>query len=119
MRQEAIITSHTGHNLERFSNLVDDEKVREDLIVDLNHIRITTRREWEALFRARSFKVERQRGWSILGASGDHIGVRARRMIDRWATKFPDLAYGLLFVLRKVDSTSDAFNRGGDAPRQY
>ena len=75
--------------------------VREDLMVDLNHIRITTRREWEALFRARSFKVERESGWSILGAKGDQIGVRARRMIDRWATRYPDLAYGLLFVLRK------------------
>ena len=93
--------------------------VREDLMVDLNHIRITTRREWEALFRARSFEVERRRGWSILGAKGDQAGVRARRMIDRWATMFPDLAYGLLFVLRKVDSTGDTFNDGGDTLRQY
>jgi SAM-dependent methyltransferase len=89
--------------------------VRDDLMVDLNHIRITTRREWEALFRARSFELERRRGWSILGAKGNHIGVRARRMIDRWATKFPDLAFGLLFVLRKVDSADDAFNQSPDA----
>ncbi|HYR43558.1 MAG TPA: class I SAM-dependent methyltransferase [Terriglobia bacterium] len=79
--------------------------VREDLMVDLSHIRITTRREWEALFRARSFKVEKRRGWSILGAKGNRVSVCARRAIDRWATRFPDLAYGLLFVLRKVDST--------------
>jgi hypothetical protein len=93
--------------------------VREDLMVDLNHIRITTRREWEALFRARSFKVERRRGWSILGAKGDHLGVRTRRTIDRWATKFPDLAYGLLFMLRKVDSTGGLFDQGANTFRQY
>lgn len=31
--------------------------VKADLMVDLNHIRITTRREWESLFRARSFEI--------------------------------------------------------------
>jgi len=76
--------------------------VKDDLMVDLNHIRITTGREWEALFRARSFSVEKKLGWTILGAKGDQFGVRARRWIDGWATKFPDLAYGLLFVLKKT-----------------
>jgi hypothetical protein len=42
------------------------------------------------------------RGWSILQAKGDSIGLRIRRLIDRYATGFPDFAFGLLFVLRKV-----------------
>ena len=78
--------------------------VKGDLMVDLNHIRITTRREWEALFRVRSFEIVDVRGWSILQAKGDSIGVRIRRLIDRYATGFPDFACGLLFVLRKVKS---------------
>ena len=80
--------------------------VKGDLMVDLNHIRITTRREWECLFRARSFEVVNVRGWSILHAQGDSIGVRIRRLIDRFVTRFPDFAFGLLFVLRKVDGSA-------------
>jgi SAM-dependent methyltransferase len=76
--------------------------VKADLMVDLSHIRVTTRREWEALFRARSFEIVDVRGWSILPAKGDSIGVRIRRLIDRWATRNPDLAFGLIFVLRKA-----------------
>jgi SAM-dependent methyltransferase len=77
--------------------------VKADLMVDLNHIRITTRSEWKALFRARSFQVVETRGWSILHAQGNSIGMRIRRFIDRRLTVFPDLAFGLLFVLRKMD----------------
>jgi SAM-dependent methyltransferase len=76
--------------------------VRADLMVDLNHIRVTTRREWETLFRARGFDIVDVRGWSILHAKGASIGIRIRRLIDGWFTRFPDFAFGLLFVLRKV-----------------
>ncbi len=75
--------------------------VKADLMIDLNHIRVTTRREWEALFRSASFEVERLVGWSLLHAIEGGVGVRARRAVDRWMTRFPECAFGLLFVLRK------------------
>ena len=76
--------------------------VRADMKIDLNHIRITTRREWEALFRAWAFGVEDVVGWSVLGAMGESLGIRARRVVDRWMTRFPAGAFGLLFVLKRV-----------------
>jgi 2-polyprenyl-3-methyl-5-hydroxy-6-metoxy-1,4-benzoquinol methylase len=76
--------------------------VKADLMIDLNHIRVTTRAEWECLFRARSFDVLDFRGWSMLHAQGDSIGIRIRRIIDRCLAGFPELAFGLLFVLKKV-----------------
>ncbi len=75
--------------------------VRADLTVDLNHIRVTTRLEWEALFRAHRFEVLGVHGWSILPAIHGGAGIRFRRFIDRFATVRPDLAFGLLFVLAK------------------
>lgn len=75
--------------------------VREDTMVDLNHIRVTTRHEWEALFREKGFVVEAVHGWSILHAITGGLGVRARQTLDRWLTQWPDLAFGLLFVLKK------------------
>src|SRR6185503_17317298 len=73
--------------------------VKADLMIDLNHIRVTTRREWECLFRAHGFEIVDVRGWSILGAKGDSLGVRLRRIVDRLISVSPDLAFGLLFVL--------------------
>ena len=75
--------------------------VKVDEMIDLNHIRVTTRREWEALFRDKNFEVERVHGWSILHAIKGGLAVQARQTIDRLMTKSPDLAFGLLFVLRK------------------
>ena len=75
--------------------------VKADLMVDLNHIRITTRREWESLFRATAFEIVTVQGWSLLHAKGNSIGIRVRRILDRCFTAFPDLAFGLLFVLKK------------------
>jgi hypothetical protein len=75
--------------------------VKEDLMIDLNHIRVTTRREWEALFRAASFEVENLVGWSLLHAIDGGVRIRARRAVDRWMTRFPECAFGLLFVLKK------------------
>ena len=75
--------------------------VKEDIMIDLNHIRITTRQEWEALFKACSLKVKEVRGWSILGQISGGIGVKTRKAIDKWITKFPNFAFGLLFLLQK------------------
>ncbi len=75
--------------------------IKSDLNIDLNHIRINTRREWEGLFISHGFEVEDVRGWSILHAMGNSTGVRMRRFVDRWMTCRPNLAFGLLFVLRK------------------
>lgn len=77
--------------------------VRSDIMVDLNHIRITTRHEWETLFGARSLVVEDVRGWSLLHAVSGGLGVRVRQVIDRWMTRFPKYAFGLLFLLRKAN----------------
>lgn len=76
--------------------------VQSDLMVDLNHIRITTRSEWSALFLAHGLQIEQVAGWSLLGAMGNHVGMRARRAVDRFLTRNPDLAQGLLFVLRRT-----------------
>lgn len=78
--------------------------VRADVMVDLNHIRITTRTEWEALFKARSLAVEDVMGWSLLHAVRGGVGIRVRQIVDRWMTRFPDYAFGLLFLLRKANS---------------
>jgi SAM-dependent methyltransferase len=72
--------------------------VKMDGVVDLNHIRLSIRQEWEGLFRAHGFVVHDVRGWSILGAVG---GNHARKLIDRWLTRTPTLAFGLLFLLQK------------------
>ena len=55
--------------------------VKRDLKIDLNHIRINTRKEWQNLFRHHGFEVEETRGWSILHAMGDGFGIRVRRWL--------------------------------------
>lgn len=76
--------------------------VKEDLQIDLSHIQVNTRLEWAALFDARGFVVEAVHGWSILPAiHSASFGVRIRQAIDRRLTRFPDLAFGLVFCLRK------------------
>jgi SAM-dependent methyltransferase len=75
--------------------------IKGDLMVDLNHIRVTTRSEWQMFFQQHSLHVEGVRGWSILHAMGNSPIIRLARPIDRWMTKNPDCAFGLLFVLRK------------------
>lgn len=71
--------------------------VRSDINIDLNHIRINTRREWQALFESQSLIVEDVKGWSLMHAYG---GLRARKFLDRQMTRKPELAFGLLFLLR-------------------
>lgn len=75
--------------------------VKADLMIDLNHIRVATRSEWKTLFQQRAFTVETLKGWSLLHAIEGGVGTRARQVIDRWMTRFPDCAFGLLFVLKK------------------
>jgi SAM-dependent methyltransferase len=75
--------------------------VREDVNIDLNHIRLGTVREWQALYRSAGFAVRDVKGWSILHAYTGGLGIRVRRLIDRRLTKYPDLAFGLLFLLQK------------------
>jgi SAM-dependent methyltransferase len=75
--------------------------IKGDVMVDLNHIRVTTRKEWESLFTAHSLRVDGVQGWSILHAMGDGAAIKIRRAIDRLMTKRPDCAFGLLFILRK------------------
>lgn len=72
--------------------------VRSDIMVDPNHIRVTNRQEWQALFEARSFKVVAVRGWSMFHAIG---GNPTRKAVDRFLTRWTSLAFGLMFVLRK------------------
>jgi SAM-dependent methyltransferase len=72
--------------------------VRKDGVVDLNHIRITTKSEWEGLFQAHRLVVHEVQGWSILAAVG---GNHMRKLIDRRLTRLPTLAFGLLFLLQK------------------
>lgn len=79
--------------------------IKADGQIDLSHIRINTVSEWSALFEARGFQVEGVYGWSLLSAiRGTALGVRVRRAIDRLLTRFPSLAFGIVFVLRKRSS---------------
>jgi SAM-dependent methyltransferase len=75
--------------------------IKGDLMVDLNHIRVTTRPEWQTFFEQHSLRVQSVRGWSILHAMGDSLSIKLARSIDRWMTRQPDAAFGLLFVLTK------------------
>jgi 2-polyprenyl-3-methyl-5-hydroxy-6-metoxy-1,4-benzoquinol methylase len=86
--------------------------VKADLTIDVNHIRVSTRKEWENLFISHRFRVQAVRGWSILHAMGSSLGIRIRRMVDRCLTRNPDFSFGLLFVLRKPQAL------GPDAPAQ-
>lgn len=72
---------------------------RSDIMVDPNHIRVTTRQEWQALFEARGLPVEDVRGWSMFHAIG---GNPTRKALDRLLTRRPDLAFGLMFLLKKT-----------------
>jgi hypothetical protein len=69
--------------------------------VDLNHIRINIKDEWLALFRSHSLKIESVKGWSILPALSGGLVMRAQQIVDRWFTKYPEYAFGLLFLLSK------------------
>jgi SAM-dependent methyltransferase len=75
--------------------------IKGDLMIDLNHIRINTRREWQVFFQKHSWDVEAVRGWSILHAMGNSPATRLARAADRWMTRNPDCAFGLLFVLKR------------------
>lgn len=76
--------------------------VRSDLMIDLNHIRVTTSGEWQALFRAQGFKVCDIQGYSLMHAVDGGPSIAVRKIIDRYITKrFPSLAFGLMFLLRK------------------
>jgi 2-polyprenyl-3-methyl-5-hydroxy-6-metoxy-1,4-benzoquinol methylase len=75
--------------------------VQADEMVDRNHIRIANSREWQALFRAHGFTVIDIKGWSLMHAVDGGFGVRVRKMIDKYLTKKPTLAFGLMFLLRR------------------
>ena len=75
--------------------------VRSDLMVDVNHIRITTSSEWQALFHVNGFKTLDLEGWSTMHAFEVGISIRAREMLDRFFIRFPTSAFGLLFVLHR------------------
>ncbi len=82
--------------------------VKRDFQIDLSHIRINTLTEWSALFEARGFIVEGVYGWSILPAVHSRsLGLKVRKAIDRQLTRFPALAFGLVFVLRRSSSAPD------------
>ena len=72
-----------------------------DLMVDRNHIRVTTRAEWQALFEARGFRVTKVLGWSLLHAKGNSLGMRLCRLVDAWMKRTPERAFGLLFVMTR------------------
>jgi SAM-dependent methyltransferase len=75
--------------------------IREDIQVDLNHIRLGTSGEWQALFRSAGFTVRSVKGWSILHALNGGLGIHGRQFVDRWLTNYPNLAFGLLFLLQR------------------
>lgn len=74
--------------------------VKTDNITVLSHIRLSTISEWEGLFRAHALNVNEVRAWSLLPAIVGP-GRPLLRFIDRWMTRYPKLAFGLLFVLQK------------------
>lgn len=77
--------------------------VKTDNITELSHIRLSTIDEWKGLFRAHDFVVRQVRAWSILPAMVGP-GRPLLRLVDNWMTRFPKMAFGLLFVLRKAQA---------------
>jgi len=75
--------------------------ISEDSQIDLNHIRQGTSAEWQALFRSAGFAVLSVKGWSILHAYSGGLGIQGRQLIDRWLTNYPNLAFGLMFLLQR------------------
>ena len=88
--------------------------------VDLNHLRITVRSEWESLFGAHGLKIEKTLGCSLLHAMGDNWSIRWRRAIDHVLKRRPTLSLILLFVLRTPDlQNKPGTANGDDGPHCY
>jgi SAM-dependent methyltransferase len=75
--------------------------IKGDLMIDLNHIRVTTRPEWQVFFEQHGLSVEGVRGWSILHAMGNSPATRLARAADRLMSRNPDRAFGLFFIMKK------------------
>jgi SAM-dependent methyltransferase len=73
--------------------------VSTDVHIDLNHIRLSTRRDWQALFESQGLEVLEVKGWSILHAMGNSPMIKSLRFVDR-LLKSPELAFGLMFLLK-------------------
>lgn len=72
--------------------------IRSDSLVDLSHIRINTRAEWETFFTTHKLVVKQVQGWSLpIGARF----ARTRKVLDKALRRRPEFAFGLLFLLRK------------------
>ena len=75
--------------------------IKLDVVADVTHIRLNTAREWRNFFEQHSLTVERVEGWSLFHGIATTKALRIAGLIDRYMTKWPDLAFGLMFVLAK------------------
>ncbi|MBI4468813.1 MAG: hypothetical protein HY650_05755 [Acidobacteria bacterium] len=63
-------------------------------------IRVNTLSEWTHFFRASGLGVARRFSYSLLDAIEGGWGVRVRRAVDRALGRWPQLAFGTIYLLR-------------------
>jgi len=76
--------------------------VRKSIAVDLNHLRINVRSEWLALFRAHSLEPTAQAGYRLDLPRPPGLWPRLRDGLDALLSHFSDMAFGLVFALRRA-----------------
>ncbi len=74
---------------------------RDSVTVDLNHLRVSTAREWLSLFGAHGLHLEARGSYSLPLPRPGGIWPNLRLMLDGVLSIFPGLAFGLVFGLRK------------------
>lgn len=75
--------------------------VWKDPMIDANHIRIHTVSEWSHFFTASGLLLERIEPYSLLPAIEGGFSVRARRFLDALLGRWPGLAFGAIYLLRR------------------
>jgi SAM-dependent methyltransferase len=72
---------------------------KHDPAIDLNHIRINVPKEWGCFFEANGLKLVNRYGYRLEG-----VMAGIRKGIDVFLTRFPDLAFGNIFLLQNAKS---------------
>jgi len=76
-------------------------KHRASITVDLNHLRVSTAREWLSLFREHGLRLEARSSYRLPLPQPRGVWPGLRLMLDGVFSVFPGLAFGMVFGLRE------------------
>jgi SAM-dependent methyltransferase len=80
---------------------------KESATIDLNHLRVGTAREWISLFRTHGLELVARSSYRLQLPQPGGITPRVRDLIDALLSRFPELAFGMIFGLRKPGPARD------------